>query len=105
MAFILLKNTVKFHLIILLLFKSHRYLIKFLAKLTDFQDDNKMTPGNQAIVLGPNLLWTHTEPYVFLVVTHLPYLHLSHKILLRFNYLFSFQEHDGDDDHPVPTDC
>lgn len=25
-----------------------------------------MTPGNMAIVLGPNLLWTHNEPYVFL---------------------------------------
>ncbi|XP_058845760.1 rho GTPase-activating protein 44-like isoform X2 [Acipenser ruthenus] len=38
-----------------------RYLIKFLAKLTEYQDSNKMTPGNIAIVLGPNLLWTHTE--------------------------------------------
>uniref|UniRef100_A0A8C1JLP0 Rho GTPase-activating protein 44 n=1 Tax=Cyprinus carpio TaxID=7962 RepID=A0A8C1JLP0_CYPCA len=38
-----------------------RYLIKFLAKLTEHQDANKMTPGNIAIVLGPNLLWTHSE--------------------------------------------
>uniref|UniRef100_A0A3B5A1G0 Rho GTPase-activating protein 44 n=1 Tax=Stegastes partitus TaxID=144197 RepID=A0A3B5A1G0_9TELE len=38
------------------------YLIKFLAKLSEYQDANKMTPGNMAIVLGPNLLWTHTEP-------------------------------------------
>lgn len=38
-----------------------RYLIKFLAKLTDYQDVNKMTPGNIAIVLGPNLLWTNSE--------------------------------------------
>ncbi|MGH0157734.1 UNVERIFIED_CONTAM: hypothetical protein FKN15_055968 [Acipenser sinensis] len=38
-----------------------RYLIKFLAKLTEYQDSNKMTPGNIAIVLGPNLLWTNTE--------------------------------------------
>ncbi|XP_026095900.1 rho GTPase-activating protein 44-like isoform X4 [Carassius auratus] len=38
-----------------------RYLIKFLAKLTEHQDSNKMTPGNIAIVLGPNLLWTHSE--------------------------------------------
>lgn len=45
--------------------KPHRYLIKFLAKLSEYQDANKMTPGNMAIVLGPNLLWTHTEPYVF----------------------------------------
>ncbi|KAM9456842.1 rho GTPase-activating protein 44 isoform 2-T2 [Clarias gariepinus] len=40
---------------------NFRYLIKFLAKLTEFQDANKMTPGNIAIVLGPNLLWTHSE--------------------------------------------
>ncbi|XP_060757681.1 rho GTPase-activating protein 44 isoform X7 [Neoarius graeffei] len=40
---------------------NFRYLIKFLAKLTDYQDANKMTPGNIAIVLGPNLLWTHSE--------------------------------------------
>uniref|UniRef100_A0A7N6FFR9 Rho GTPase activating protein 44 n=1 Tax=Anabas testudineus TaxID=64144 RepID=A0A7N6FFR9_ANATE len=37
------------------------YLIKFLSKLTEYQDVNKMTPGNIAIVLGPNLLWTHNE--------------------------------------------
>uniref|UniRef100_A0A1A8FCL3 Rho GTPase-activating protein 44 n=1 Tax=Nothobranchius korthausae TaxID=1143690 RepID=A0A1A8FCL3_9TELE len=41
---------------------NFRYLIKFLAKLSEYQDSNKMTPGNIAIVLGPNLLWTHTEP-------------------------------------------
>ncbi|KAG7504177.1 rho GTPase-activating 44-like isoform X2 [Solea senegalensis] len=40
---------------------NFRYLVKFLAKLSDYQDANKMTPGNMAIVLGPNLLWTHTE--------------------------------------------
>ncbi|XP_058269789.1 rho GTPase-activating protein 44 isoform X17 [Hemibagrus wyckioides] len=40
---------------------NFRYLIKFLAKLTEYQDANKMTPGNIAIVLGPNLLWTHSE--------------------------------------------
>lgn len=50
----------------LFVFESHRYLVKFLAKLTEYQDANKMTPGNMAIVLGPNLLWTHTEPYVYL---------------------------------------
>uniref|UniRef100_A0A3B5L2S2 Rho GTPase-activating protein 17 n=1 Tax=Xiphophorus couchianus TaxID=32473 RepID=A0A3B5L2S2_9TELE len=33
-----------------------RYLVKFLARLT-----NKMTPSNMAIVLGPNLLWAKTE--------------------------------------------
>uniref|UniRef100_A0A8B9SU89 SH3 domain-binding protein 1 n=1 Tax=Anas platyrhynchos TaxID=8839 RepID=A0A8B9SU89_ANAPL len=33
------------------------YLIKFLAKLAEHQEVNKMTPSNIAIVLGPNLLW------------------------------------------------
>ncbi|XP_074475220.1 rho GTPase-activating protein 44-like isoform X6 [Sebastes fasciatus] len=40
---------------------NFKYLIKFLSKLTDDQDVNKMTPGNIAIVLGPNLLWMHDE--------------------------------------------
>ncbi|XP_046888202.1 rho GTPase-activating protein 44-like isoform X7 [Hypomesus transpacificus] len=40
---------------------NFKYLIKFLAKLNEYQDANKMTPGNIAIVLGPNLLWTHDE--------------------------------------------
>eukprot|EP00063_Salmo_salar_P059663 XP_014034498.1 PREDICTED: rho GTPase-activating protein 44-like isoform X8 [Salmo salar] len=40
---------------------NFKYLVKFLAKLDDYQDDNKMTPGNIAIVLGPNLLWTTQE--------------------------------------------
>ncbi|XP_062270244.1 rho GTPase-activating protein 44-like isoform X2 [Platichthys flesus] len=40
---------------------NFKYLIKFLYKLTEYQDDNKMTPGNIAIVLGPNLLWTHND--------------------------------------------
>ncbi|XP_061823410.1 rho GTPase-activating protein 17a isoform X10 [Nerophis lumbriciformis] len=38
-----------------------RYLVKFLAKLTQDSDVNKMTPSNIAIVLGPNLLWAKTE--------------------------------------------
>uniref|UniRef100_A0A4W3JWC0 Rho GTPase-activating protein 44 n=1 Tax=Callorhinchus milii TaxID=7868 RepID=A0A4W3JWC0_CALMI len=42
-------------------YNNFRYLIKFLAKLTEYQDANKMTPGNMAIVLGPNLLWSATE--------------------------------------------
>ncbi|XP_043924737.1 rho GTPase-activating protein 44 isoform X6 [Protopterus annectens] len=42
-------------------FNNFRYLIKFLAKLTEYQDANKMTPGNIAIVLGPNLLWPQSE--------------------------------------------
>ncbi|XP_050980567.1 rho GTPase-activating protein 44 isoform X2 [Labeo rohita] len=40
---------------------NFKYLIKFLAKLNEYQDYNKMSPGNIAIVLGPNLLWAHTE--------------------------------------------
>ncbi|KAM6951895.1 rho GTPase-activating protein 44-like isoform 4-T4 [Aplochiton taeniatus] len=40
---------------------NFKYLIKFLAKLDEYQDANKMTPGNIAIVLGPNLLWTDNE--------------------------------------------
>ncbi|XP_042079389.1 rho GTPase-activating protein 44 isoform X1 [Haplochromis burtoni] len=40
---------------------NFRYLIKFLSKLTEYQDVNKMTPGNIAIVLGPNLLWTQND--------------------------------------------
>uniref|UniRef100_A0A672PZE5 Rho GTPase-activating protein 17 n=1 Tax=Sinocyclocheilus grahami TaxID=75366 RepID=A0A672PZE5_SINGR len=40
---------------------NFRYLIKFLAKLAQESDVNKMTPSNIAIVLGPNLLWTKTE--------------------------------------------
>ncbi|XP_068161891.1 rho GTPase-activating protein 44-like isoform X2 [Antennarius striatus] len=40
---------------------NFKYLIKFLSKLTEYQDVNKMTPGNIAIVLGPNLLWMHNE--------------------------------------------
>ncbi|XP_015732217.1 rho GTPase-activating protein 17 isoform X5 [Coturnix japonica] len=40
---------------------NFRYLIKFLAKLAQNSDVNKMTPSNVAIVLGPNLLWAKTE--------------------------------------------
>ncbi|XP_028572994.2 rho GTPase-activating protein 44 isoform X10 [Podarcis muralis] len=42
-------------------YNNLRYLIKFLAHLTEYQDANKMTPSNIAIVLGPNLLWPQTE--------------------------------------------
>nr|XP_019938731.1 PREDICTED: rho GTPase-activating protein 17 isoform X4 [Paralichthys olivaceus] len=38
-----------------------RYLVKFLAKLAQDSESNKMTPSNIAIVLGPNLLWAKTE--------------------------------------------
>ncbi|ETE69488.1 Rho GTPase-activating protein 17, partial [Ophiophagus hannah] len=40
---------------------NFRYLIKFLAKLAQYSDINKMTPSNIAIVLGPNLLWAKNE--------------------------------------------
>ncbi|XP_042336690.1 rho GTPase-activating protein 17 isoform X3 [Sceloporus undulatus] len=40
---------------------NFRYLIKFLAKLAQYSDLNKMTPSNIAIVLGPNLLWAKNE--------------------------------------------
>ncbi|XP_067343716.1 rho GTPase-activating protein 17a isoform X2 [Channa argus] len=38
-----------------------RYLVKFLSKLAQESEVNKMTPSNIAIVLGPNLLWAKTE--------------------------------------------
>ncbi|KAM4531130.1 rho GTPase-activating protein 17b isoform 3-T5 [Odontesthes bonariensis] len=40
---------------------NFRYLVKFLAKLAQDSDVNKMTPSNIAIVLGPNLLWAKAE--------------------------------------------
>ncbi|XP_060795686.1 rho GTPase-activating protein 17a isoform X2 [Neoarius graeffei] len=40
---------------------NFRYLVKFLAKLAQESEINKMTPSNIAIVLGPNLLWPKTE--------------------------------------------
>ncbi|XP_051987415.1 rho GTPase-activating protein 17b isoform X3 [Xyrauchen texanus] len=40
---------------------NFRYLVKFLAKLAQESDINKMTASNIAIVLGPNLLWAKTE--------------------------------------------
>ncbi|XP_060946640.1 rho GTPase-activating protein 17b isoform X2 [Limanda limanda] len=38
-----------------------RYLVKFLAKLAQDSDVNKMSTNNIAIVLGPNLLWAKAE--------------------------------------------
>ncbi|MED6244382.1 hypothetical protein ATANTOWER_007752 [Ataeniobius toweri] len=38
-----------------------RYLVKFLSKLAQDSEANKMTPSNISIVLGPNLLWAKTE--------------------------------------------
>ncbi|XP_069808510.1 rho GTPase-activating protein 44 isoform X6 [Dendropsophus ebraccatus] len=42
-------------------YNNFKYVIKFLSKLTEYQDTNKMTPSNMAIVLGPNLLWPQAE--------------------------------------------
>uniref|UniRef100_UPI00398F07A9 SH3 domain-binding protein 1-like isoform X2 n=1 Tax=Pristiophorus japonicus TaxID=55135 RepID=UPI00398F07A9 len=42
-------------------YNNLRYLIKFLAKLAEYQKVNKMSPSNIAIVLGPNLLWPRNE--------------------------------------------
>ncbi|XP_041033445.1 SH3 domain-binding protein 1-like [Carcharodon carcharias] len=48
-------------------YNNLRYLIKFLAKLAEYQEVNKMTPSNIAIVLGPNLLWPRDEGKVSLM--------------------------------------
>ncbi|MEQ2188002.1 hypothetical protein GOODEAATRI_010550, partial [Goodea atripinnis] len=40
---------------------ADKYLVKFLAKLAQDSEANKMTPSNISIVLGPNLLWAKTE--------------------------------------------
>nr|XP_033785805.1 SH3 domain-binding protein 1 isoform X2 [Geotrypetes seraphini] len=42
-------------------YNNLRYLIKFLAKLAEHQEVNKMSPSNIAIVLGPNLLWMRPD--------------------------------------------
>ncbi|XP_052688936.1 rho GTPase-activating protein 17-like isoform X7 [Crassostrea angulata] len=42
-------------------YNNFRYLIKFLAKLAEKSDENKMTPSNIAIVIGPNLLWSEGD--------------------------------------------
>ncbi|OCT85546.1 SH3 domain-binding protein 1 [Xenopus laevis] len=42
-------------------YNNLRYLIKFMAKLAEHQEVNKMTPSNIAIVLGPNLLWAKSD--------------------------------------------
>lgn len=42
-------------------YNNLRYLIQFLACLSEHQAVNRMTPSNIAIVLGPNLLWPRVE--------------------------------------------
>ncbi|XP_064626293.1 rho GTPase-activating protein 44-like isoform X3 [Lineus longissimus] len=39
-------------------YNNLRYLIKFLAKLAESADINKMSTSNIAIVMGPNLIWS-----------------------------------------------
>ncbi|XP_050390055.2 rho GTPase-activating protein 44 isoform X5 [Patella vulgata] len=42
-------------------YNNFRYLIKFLDKLAKNSDKNKMSAGNIAIVIAPNLLWSPGE--------------------------------------------
>ncbi|WAQ95858.1 RHG44-like protein [Mya arenaria] len=42
-------------------YDNFRYLVKFLSKLKEKSDINKMTPGNIAIVIGPNLIWSEGD--------------------------------------------
>ncbi|XP_041093789.1 SH3 domain-binding protein 1 [Polyodon spathula] len=42
-------------------YNNLRYLVKFLTKLAELHEVNKMSPSNIAIVLGPNLLWPQNE--------------------------------------------
>ncbi|XP_061612048.1 SH3 domain-binding protein 1 isoform X1 [Phyllopteryx taeniolatus] len=48
-------------------YNNLRYLVQFLSLLSEHQAANKMTPGNIAIVLGPNLLWPQAEGEITLV--------------------------------------
>ncbi|KAK1793918.1 hypothetical protein P4O66_010831, partial [Electrophorus voltai] len=49
-------------------YNNLRYLIQFLACLSEQQAVNRMTPSNIAIVLGPNLLWPRTEGSVVTII-------------------------------------
>ncbi|KAG8191346.1 hypothetical protein JTE90_006092 [Oedothorax gibbosus] len=42
-------------------FKNLKYVIKFLAKVQENMDVNKMSSQNIAIVMAPNLIWSATE--------------------------------------------
>lgn len=42
-------------------YNNLRYLIKFLSRLSQYQDVNKMSIQNIAIVIAPNLLWSPGE--------------------------------------------
>lgn len=39
----------------------YRFLIKFLAKLSEFSEVNKMSASNISLVIAPNLLWADGE--------------------------------------------
>ncbi|CAH1795003.1 unnamed protein product [Owenia fusiformis] len=42
-------------------YNNLRYLIKFLSRLSENSDVNKMTPSNISIVIGPNLMWARDQ--------------------------------------------
>ena len=66
-----------------------RYLMRFLQRLAERSDVNKMSVSNLAIVIGPNLLWPQGDrTYAFTLSTFLTNNQLF--LLLRpFNGLFS----------------
>ena len=48
-----------------LIFSFVRYLIKFLGKLSENSEVNKMNASNIAIVIAPNIIWSpEDEGYV-----------------------------------------
>jgi len=40
-------------------YELFKYLIEFLARVSECQDLNRMTSSNLAIVFGPNFLWSN----------------------------------------------
>lgn len=55
--------------------KILEFTIKLLARVSLFEDQNKMSPQNLAIVFAPNLLWLKPEVCIFassIVVSQLP---------------------------------
>ncbi|GFT56724.1 rho GTPase-activating protein 44 [Nephila pilipes] len=49
------------HKLPMLNFKNLRYVVKFLSKVLENVDINKMSSQNIAIVMAPNLIWSPTE--------------------------------------------
>ena len=68
-------NTPKSALVVLV------YLIKFLSKVTEFSDENKMTASNLSIVFGPTLLWP--EPNSLESAMDMPYVNGVIQILIE----------------------